>query len=222
MFKFLNLVKNSKLRFYFGIATFLLLSSCSPKVTLKDKRLSHNIESLSVELEKMKIIDQYLRNADNYMQRYYGRNSFMYFLNRKTWGELPDSVIYDPMEGRIKMDSLKRLDYNKATREYVISENYLSDINTKRLIEITKRYGFPSHERLKQFVRDSTNTSLTSSPMLIFVHSPAKYKEELIKLIRYEYTKKRIDVRVCSHIFWHLNGRKSLEIDFYYCKCFDE
>lgn len=222
MFKSLNLVKVFRLQYYFSIAIFLFLFSCSQKVTFKDKRLSRDIEAVSSELEKMKVIDQYLRYADDYMQMYYGRSSFMYFLDRRTWGELTDSAIYDPMEGRVKMDSLKRLDYNKALGKYIISEKYLNEINTKRLIEITKQYGFPSHERLKQFVRDTTNTSLTSSPMLIFVHAPETYKEQLKQLVRDEYIQKRIDTRVCSHIFWHLNGREPLEIDFDYCKCFDE
>ena len=72
--------------------------------------------------------------------------------------------------------------------------------NTKRLIDITKKYGFPGEERLGVY---------KAKAYMIFVHSPREYFEEITNLINLEYNEGRINDYQKEYIFWHINGRKS-------------
>lgn len=79
--------------------------------------------------------------------------------------------------------------------------NNIDDSNTKLLIGITKKYGFPTNHRLGVY---------KSKAYFIFVHAPKKYVEEIRELINDEYQYKRLNEYKKDYIFWHLNGRKGI------------
>jgi hypothetical protein len=70
--------------------------------------------------------------------------------------------------------------------------------NTRKLIEITQKFGFPSMERLK---------ATKAKAYLIFVHAPKKYYEEIRSLITSEFKANRISEYEKAYIFWHINNR---------------
>ncbi len=71
-------------------------------------------------------------------------------------------------------------------------------INTKELIAITKKYGFPSRERLKVY---------KAKAYFLFVHSDRRFFPEIQELIEKEYTAKRISEYEKAYIMWNINGR---------------
>lgn len=89
---------------------------------------------------------------------------------------------------KIAYDSIKPI-------QLKIDEN-----NTKRLIEITRKYGFPNIDRL-------------GAPLplwLIFQHTPEKYNAEVKRLLKTEVKEKRFPVGEFKMISWHLDGRKGI------------
>ena len=120
------------------------------------------------------------------------------------------------------MTATKKQSYDRHNEHNAIAHDYIDEINTNRLIQLTEKYRFLSHEHLKLLLPNEQDTELTSSPGLIFIHAPQNKFPYLRKLIEKEYRLKRIDTRECSHIFWHLNVRVTLDIDFDYCECFNE
>jgi tRNA(Leu) C34 or U34 (ribose-2'-O)-methylase TrmL len=77
----------------------------------------------------------------------------------------------------------------------------IDDSNTRELIAITKKYGFPNNKRL------DVNKS---KAYFIFVHSPRNYFDEIRTLINREYENGRISEYEKGYIFWHLDGRKGM------------
>ena len=80
---------------------------------------------------------------------------------------------------------------------WVIIKNNDS-LNTKKLIKITRKYGFPSNQRLGVY---------KAKAYFIFVHTPRKFFKEVEQLIDEEYKNKRISEYQRAYIFWHLHGR---------------
>ena len=69
--------------------------------------------------------------------------------------------------------------------------------NTKRLIKITKKYGFPGMKRLGHDI----------PVFLVFVHTPKEYEGRVRKLIEKEYKAGRISKYGRDYVIWNLNGR---------------
>ena len=76
----------------------------------------------------------------------------------------------------------------------------IDEYNTKRLIEITEKYGFPSNYRLKVY---------KSKAYLLFVHSPTKYFPKINLLIEKEFEAGRISEYCKEYIFWHTKRNRS-------------
>lgn len=94
---------------------------------------------------------------------------------------------------------------NQSVQDSLMDKQVLLDIeNTKKMIEITKKYGFPDIKKLK--------CTEYSAPFLIFVHSPENFWKEIKDLIEVERKKKRISEGDYNYISWHLNGRKGAPI----------
>jgi hypothetical protein len=93
---------------------------------------------------------------------------------------------------------------NKKTRLAVdIIHNQMARIdstNTKYLIELTNKYGFPGMKHLNHDIPVFT----------VFVHSNEKDHKEIRKLIKKEYKTGRVSKFERDYIFWHLNGRKGM------------
>ena len=71
-------------------------------------------------------------------------------------------------------------------------------VNTKKLIEIVKKYGFPSVDRLEAPV----------AAWLIFQHAPSSFWPELKTIVAKELKKGNLPSAEAAMLNWHLNGRK--------------
>ncbi|HET8810000.1 MAG TPA: hypothetical protein VFM65_07030 [Flavobacteriaceae bacterium] len=71
--------------------------------------------------------------------------------------------------------------------------------NTKQLISITKKYGFPGMERLGHDI----------PIFMVFAHTPYKYEifDEVRNLIKQEFKEGRISKYAKDYILWHIEGR---------------
>ncbi len=88
--------------------------------------------------------------------------------------------------------------YKKAQDSILLLRDKIDASNTKKLIQLTKKYGFPGMHRLK---------AKKASAYFIFVHSPQKYHSKIASLISSEYELGRISEYEKEYIFWHLKGR---------------
>ena len=174
---------------------FLIFSNIVFCQTPKDRLLERDINQVVEELEFMYGYDQTIRKYTTY----------------KTFDKseidkielLPDSLIEKEQKKRTLNDSLKKLIFD----EYI---NPKDTQHTEKLIEITKKYGFPTIERIKKFYKnDFTNKEF--NPIIIFIHSPKTYWEQLKILMKSEFDEHNIDQCTYGYLMWHFNGRKSLQ-----------
>lgn len=121
-------------------------------------------------------------------------------------------------------DSIENLTQEKV-QEYILSKNFKSDslvkrinekyilpideLNIKRIIELTKIYGFPSKSRIEKKYKGKLDEEF--NPYILIVHAPKKYWDELKVLIKKELDNKRLSRCEYGHILWHLNGRKNIQ-----------
>jgi hypothetical protein len=187
----------------------LVMFSCSKNLLLK-----RDIGELKVELAKMKYSDQLIRKHKQYVDYYFGIDTFYFKRDSLTWNDSLDGLS-QLLENResfrtesIRLNEKKKNDYEGTMESIDYTMKYLDSINTKRLIEITRKYGFPDYERLKYILGEDDNAIFTSSPQLIFVHAPEYYFKEIKIIVSKEYLKGRMSKNACSHILWHINGRK--------------
>ena len=120
-------------------------------------------------------------------------------------------------------DSIERLP-QELMRSYLQSKKYKSDdlakrinkeylspideLNTKRIIEMTNKYGFPSLSRIKKLYKGALEEEF--NPYILIVHSPKRYWDELKTLLKKELDAKHLSRCEFGHMLWHLNGRKDL------------
>ncbi|WP_201309307.1 hypothetical protein [Flavobacterium sp. MK4S-17] len=86
--------------------------------------------------------------------------------------------------------------------------NYFDDLHTKRIIQLTKKYGFPSRERLELYSQKEFGEEF--NPYILMVHAPKVYWEELKVLMKQELLYGTIDRCKYGHLLWHFNGRKDV------------
>lgn len=104
---------------------------------------------------------------------------------------IPDSV------------NMPRLDNKTILARKIILHEILKPLdrkNTEKLIEITKKYGFPGMDYLHHDI----------PIFMIFVHSEKKYHQEIKKLILEEFEKGRISEFEKDYILWHLKNRNGM------------
>jgi hypothetical protein len=82
--------------------------------------------------------------------------------------------------------------------------------HTDRMIEITKKYGFPSIERIKKYYKKEF-VDPEFNPLIIFIHSPKKYWEGLKELMLNEYKTGIINQCQYGYALWQFSGRKSFK-----------
>lgn len=91
--------------------------------------------------------------------------------------------------------------YRSGDDNYFIRNNvfqsYIDSVNTKRVIEIIKVYGYPNAERLKKKVNAS----------IILMHAPEFYFPELKKILEVENKLGNIPKYEYEILKWHLSGR---------------
>lgn len=117
---------------------------------------------------------------------------------------LPDSLRNVIIQDRkFVNDSLSSIVY----RDYI---NPKDARHTARIIEITKKYGFPGTKRIRQYY-DKEFSDPEFSPSILLVHAPKSYWEELKLLMKNELEEGRIDRCTYGHMLWHFTGRKSFQ-----------
>ncbi|MFA8433198.1 MAG: hypothetical protein ACEPOZ_01660 [Marinifilaceae bacterium] len=162
----------------------------------KDSLLRSNIDILVEELEFYYGYDQTLRE--------YG--IFKSFDKSETnrIENLPDSIKSKILfEREFKSDSLGKIIF----RDYI---NPMDARHTARMIAITQKYGFPSVKRLRKYYTKEFKDE-EFSPLILLIHSPKKYWEELKELIKVELEAKRINRCQYGYLLWHFNGRSDFK-----------
>ena len=91
--------------------------------------------------------------------------------------------------------------YNKKIDSIWDYLKIIDDSNTKEMLTIVRKYGFPNTERLGVY---------KANAYFIFVHSPRKYFDEIRTLMNREYGAGRVSDYEKGYIFWHLDGRKGM------------
>jgi len=115
-----------------------------------------------------------------------------------------DEIYTLDQEGRIKLRELKNgllsselYNFKKDSLEKI--QMNIDDNNTRLLIDITKKYGFPNVERIGKPI----------PAWLIFQHSSKDYFSELEKLLDNENKSRRLPDNEYAMIKWHISGRKA-------------
>ncbi|MFD2568837.1 hypothetical protein [Pseudotenacibaculum haliotis] len=163
---------------------FLLVGIyCSPLKKVLNRK---DIKFLNKIVDSMYTVDQDIRNAiwdiDSIYKVDKKSNNGQYqlnFMKKKKLGERYNQY-------KKSVDSV----YNEMRK--------IDDSNTNKLLQLTKKYGFPSQERLK---------AKRASAYLLFVHSPRSYFDEIKALLSSEYKANRISEYEKAYIFWHINDR---------------
>ncbi len=140
---------------------------------------------------------------------------------------LREYILYKTFD-KGETDSIERLPQNE--QQQILSErtfqsdsiakfiwrNYITpkdNKHTERIIEITKKYGFPSVKRIqkyynKKFIDPEFN------PYILLVHSSKKYWKEIQTVMKKELDEGRINKCMYGHILWHINGRNNMKYLF--------
>ena len=174
----------------------IFLSNFIYSQSVKDSLLQKDIVNLVEEMEFMYGYDQTLR--EYIIFKTFDKSETDRIEN------LPDSLRTEEMtKRRFESDSIGKL----------IWKNYINPKDaehTERMIEITKKYGFPSLNRIKKYY-DKEFVDPEFNPYILLVHAPKKYWEELKTLMKNELDNGFINKCTYGHLLWHITGRKSFQ-----------
>ncbi|PHQ28048.1 hypothetical protein [Leeuwenhoekiella nanhaiensis] len=174
----------------------ILISNFIYSQSVKDSLLQKDIVDLVEEMEFMYGYDQILR--EYIIFKTFDKSETDRIEN------LPDSLRTEEMtKRRFKSDSIGKL----------IWKNYINPKDaehTERMIEITKKYGFPSLNRIKKYYHEEF-ADPEFNPYILLVHAPKKYWEELKILMKSELDSGVISKCTYGHLLWHITGRKSFQ-----------
>ncbi|GAA0713646.1 hypothetical protein GCM10009430_05670 [Aquimarina litoralis] len=124
--------------------------------------------------------------------------AFQEINNEKLWKELEEMVSNDQYYRNQKNGLDKNAKDYQIKRDSLIKLRYQNDhTNTKRIIEITEKYGFPNSDR----------TGKPIAPWILFHHAPVEYHDQIKPLIEREFNAKRMDSNTYRLLKWHVNGR---------------
>ncbi|MGC1630512.1 MAG: hypothetical protein WA749_00220 [Gelidibacter sp.] len=174
----------------------ILLSNTIYSQPAKDSLLQKDIKVLVEEMEFMYGYDQTMREY----------TIFKTFDKSETdrIENLPDSLrVKEMSERQFVSDTLSKF----------IFKNYINPkdaLHTKRMIDITEKYGFPSIDRIRKYY-NAEFTDPEFNPILIFIHSPKEYWEELKTLMLNEYNTGIINQCSYGYLLWQFTGRKSFQ-----------
>ncbi|MUP47408.1 hypothetical protein E0K83_16830 [Gramella sp. BOM4] len=174
----------------------IIVSNAIYAQSAKDALLQKDINVLVEEMEFMYGYDQTMREY----------TVFKTFDKSETdrIENLPDSLRVEEMKKRrFISDSISKLIYKK----YI---NPMDAEHTERMIEITKKYGFPSTERIRKYYKKEF-ADPEFNPLIIFIHSPNRYWDELKELMLKEYQNGIINQCQYGYALWQFTGRKSFQ-----------
>lgn len=174
----------------------LLINNAIYSQSFKDSLLQKDINLIVEELEFMYGYDQTMREY----------TLFKTFDKSETDSieNLPDSL---------RVEELKKRKFESDSMATLIWKKYINPMDaqhTERLIAITKKYGFPSIARIKKYYKKEI-VDPEFNPLLIFIHSPRQYWEELKELMLNEYKAGIINQCQYGYALWQFTGRKSFQ-----------
>ena len=174
----------------------ILFSNTIYSQSVKDSLLKKDINVLVEEMEFMYGYDQTMREYITF--KTFDKSETNRIEN------LPDSLRMEEMKSRkFVSDDRVKLIY----RKYI---NPMDAVHTERMIEITKKYGFPSTERIKKYyTKEFVDPEF--NPLIIFIHSPKEYWDELKELMLNEYKNGVINQCQYGYALWQFTGRKSFQ-----------
>lgn len=164
--------------------------------TGKDSLMKRDINEIVDELQFMYGYDQTMREYTIYKT----------FDRHKT-----DSI--ENLSDNLREVALKDLKFDNDTLVTMIWKKYINPKDTEhteRLIEITNKYGFPDLNKIKKYYKKKF-IDPEFNPVIIFIHSPNKYWNELKVLIKNEYKTGNINQCTYGYLLWHFNGRGSIQ-----------
>lgn len=174
----------------------ILLCSSIYSQSAKDSLLQKDINVLVEEMEFMYGYDQTMREYTIY--KTFNKSETDRIEN------LPDSLrIQEMIKRKFVSDSISKMIYKK----YI---NPMDAEHTERMMEITKKYGFPSTERIRKYYKKEF-VDPEFNPLIIFIHSPKKYWDELKELMLKEYQNGIINQCQYGYALWQFTGRQSLQ-----------
>ncbi|MCG8808943.1 hypothetical protein G1K57_12175 [Tenacibaculum finnmarkense] len=177
------------------IITVLFCNSIFSQIS-KDSLLKQDIDILVEEMEFMYGYDQTIREYTIY----------------KTFDKSETDKI-ESLADSLRILEISNRKFKSDTIKKQIWKNYINPMDakhTERMIEITKKYGFPSIKRIKKYYKkDFADPEF--NPLIIFIHSPKKYWEELKKLMLNEYESGLINQCIYGYSLWQFTGRKSFQ-----------
>ena len=186
-----NIFLNTKLFFVLFLCLIALPSIAQQN---KDSLLKQDVQFIYEELKFMYDYDQALRKYPMY----------------KTF----DTHVIDSIEKLPQTEIEKFKQEHKIqsdTLDWLIHTNYIQSfdkIHTQRLLEITKKYGFPTVKRMNSYLPVKIKGEF--NPIVILLHSPKIFWEEAITLITNEFNIGNLDRCSYGYIMWHLHGRKDM------------
>jgi len=160
--------------------------------TVKDSLLKADIYELVEHLEFMYGYDQSLREYTLF----------------KTFDKHETDRIESLRESLQKEERKKRSFVSDSLGDFIWKQyiNPIDSIHTQKLIDITRKYGFPTNERLKKYY-DKEFIDSEFRALLIFIHAPQIYWDDLKSLMKTELDEGRISRCDYGYVLWHVNGR---------------
>ncbi|WP_034891345.1 hypothetical protein [Gillisia sp. Hel_I_29] len=178
------------------LISFFLLSAISFCQTQKDSLFKADIEVLVEELEFMYGYDQTLREYTFY----------------KTFDKSETNRV-EALSDSLRAEALKEISFTSDSLVRKIFKYYINPqdaLHTQRVIDITKKYGFPSSKRIKQFYNQEFEDP-EFNPIIILIHSPKEFWEELKVMMKNEYQNGDISQCDYGYLLWQFSGRKSFK-----------
>ncbi len=178
------------------VLTFFLTTTLTFSQSAKEDLFKQDVAALVEEMEFMYGYDQLLREYTIFKSFNKSETDSIEILS--------DSLRSIVMkERRFVNDTLSKIIY----RDYI---NPKDAIHTARIMEITKKYGFPGVKRIRQYY-DKEFADPEFSPYILLVHAPKSTWEELKLLMKNELEEGRINRCTYGHMLWHFTGRKSFQ-----------
>ena len=118
--------------------------------------------------------------------------------------ELPDSL---------RTMELEKINFASDSLTNYIFKNYINPKDaehTQRIIDITRKYGFPSVKRIRKYYKKEF-ADREFNPVILLIHSPKKYWDELKLMMKKEYENGVISRCDYGYLLWQFTGRKSFK-----------
>ncbi|QLE01913.1 hypothetical protein HX109_10230 [Galbibacter sp. BG1] len=172
--------------------------------------LGHNIYA---QVSKDSLLKKDVKMLVEEMQFMYGYDQTMReYISYKTFDKSETDSIESLSESLREREILKRQFESDNFKNYIWI-NYINPKDaehTERMIEIIRKYGFPTIDRIKRYYKNDFVDS-EFNPLIILIHSPRKYWAELKEIVYKEHTSGRINQCEYGYLLWQFTGRESFQ-----------